>query len=218
MNAAPMYANCTRYSGRTSTFAPASSSSTGLPGSGTSTAIAGLCTPLIRLTWNSDAASSAPVDPAETSASASPPPTAFAARTIEASSFERTANAGSSSFVISTPPNSSTGMPARRAPSATRSGPPSAPCTSTATGFGLVVVVVVMVVLRLGREHLTTGVRPAVQADAMRQPRLAALRASTHAGRRDLVLRAALIRARMGLSLLWDGHGTRQSSYAEYTA
>jgi len=64
-----------------------------------------------------------------------------------------------------------------------------------------------MIVLRLGHEYLTTGVRPAVQADAMRQPRLTALRASTQAGRRDLVLRAALVRARMGLSLLRDGHG-----------
>ncbi len=160
--------------------------------------------------WKSDAASSAPVAPADTSASASPAPTAFAARTTDASSFERTAIAGSSSFVISDPPKSSTGVPARRAPSATRSGPPSAPLVSTATG--LVLVVMVVIVLLLGHEHLTTRVRPAVHADAVRQPRLAALRACTQAGRRDLVLRAALVGARMGLSLLWDGHETGQSS------
>jgi hypothetical protein len=35
-------------------------------------------------------------------------------------------------LVISSPSNSSTGVPARRAPSATRSGPPSAPLMSTA--------------------------------------------------------------------------------------
>ena len=41
MKPAPMYANWTRCSGRTSTFAPASSSSTGPPGIGISTASAG---------------------------------------------------------------------------------------------------------------------------------------------------------------------------------
>src|SRR5512132_2126893 len=41
MNAAPMCANCTRCSGRTSTLAPASSSRNGEPGTGTSTASAG---------------------------------------------------------------------------------------------------------------------------------------------------------------------------------
>src|SRR5688500_10068056 len=152
----------------------------------------------MRLTWKSDAASSAPVDPADTSASASPAPTAFAARTTDASGFERTAKAGSSSFEIPSPPNSSTGVPASRAPSATRSGPPSAPLVSTATG--LVLVVVVMLVLRLGHEHLTAGVRPAVHADAMRQARRAATRTGAQARRRDLVLRAALVGPGVGLS------------------
>ena len=41
MNAAPMWANWTRCSGRTSTLAPASSSRNGAPGTGTSTASAG---------------------------------------------------------------------------------------------------------------------------------------------------------------------------------
>ena len=72
----------------------------GLPGSGSSTAIAGRWTPLMRLTKSVAAASSAPVEPAETSASASPAPTAFAAWTIDASGFERTAGPASSPALI----------------------------------------------------------------------------------------------------------------------
>ena len=50
MNAAPMWANWTRCSGRTSTFAPQSSSRNGRPGTGTSTASAGRWTPRARFT------------------------------------------------------------------------------------------------------------------------------------------------------------------------
>ena len=49
MKQAPMYANCTRCSGRASTLAPASRRSTGPPGIGSSTASAGRCTPRRRL-------------------------------------------------------------------------------------------------------------------------------------------------------------------------
>ena len=72
MNAAPMCANWTSISGRTSTFAPASSSRNGLPGTGIMIASAGRWTPRTRLKPNSDAASAAPVEPPQTSASASP--------------------------------------------------------------------------------------------------------------------------------------------------
>src|SRR5919108_1424813 len=75
----PIYANCTRWSGRTSTLAPASSSRTGPPGIGSRTASAGRNTPCRRLTESVAAASVGPVLPADTSASARPSPTARAA-------------------------------------------------------------------------------------------------------------------------------------------
>jgi len=61
MKAAPMCANWTRCSGRTATLAPASSSRNGAPGTGTTIASAGRCTPRARLKRNSDAARAAPV-------------------------------------------------------------------------------------------------------------------------------------------------------------
>src|SRR4051794_32571789 len=156
MNAAPMCANWTRCSGRTSTLAPASSSRNGAPGTGTTIASAGRCTPRARLNVNSDAANAAPVDPPETSASASPAATAATARTIEESGLPRTARAGSGALAIDsgasatdTPsgtapisaagPNKITRRPpaaARAAPRATSAGPRSAPLTSTATVRG----------------------------------------------------------------------------------
>src|SRR6185312_13625896 len=56
MNAAPMCANWTRCSGRTSTLAPASSRRNGEPGTGTSTASAGRWMPLPRLIRKREAA------------------------------------------------------------------------------------------------------------------------------------------------------------------
>ena len=67
LKAAPMWANWTRCSVRTSTFAPASRNSVGRPGTGSSTATAGRCTPGSRLMCRSPAASAAPVEPAVTS-------------------------------------------------------------------------------------------------------------------------------------------------------
>ena len=101
---------------------------------------------------NSAAASAAPVEPPETSASASPLATACAARTIEDSGCARAAAAGLGSLAIdsgasitSIPgpaapssaagPNSSTRTPwaaAMFAPAATSAGPRSAPLASTA--------------------------------------------------------------------------------------
>ena len=102
MNAAPMCANWTSISGRTSAFAPASSSRNGLPGTGMTIASAGRWTPRARLKPNVDAASAAPVEPPETSASASPATIAATACTIEASFSRRTARAGSGSLAIDT--------------------------------------------------------------------------------------------------------------------
>src|SRR5919108_4853281 len=79
MNAAPMWANWTRCSGRTSTLAPQSRSNTGPLGTGRSTARAGLWTPLIRLMLQVAAARVGPVLPADTRASARPSATERAA-------------------------------------------------------------------------------------------------------------------------------------------
>ena len=57
-------------------------------------------TPGSRRTWRSEAASIAPVFPAETTASASPSPTALTARTSDESGFARTASAGFSCISI----------------------------------------------------------------------------------------------------------------------
>ena len=223
MNAAPMCANWTRCSGRTSTLAPASSSRNGLPGTGTMIASAGRCTPRARLKVNSEAASAAPVEPPLTSASASPAATAATARTIEDSGVRRTARAGSGSLAIETGasttetpsgtgpisaagPNRSTRTPpaaARAAPRATSAGPRSAPLTSTATVMRSVIVIVIVVV---HVHDLATGVEPAVRAHAVRTARPAALRAAVHRGSGDLVLRPSLRGTCVRLLLLGDGH------------
>src|SRR3954447_14405101 len=222
MNAAPMCANWTRCSGRTSTLAPASKSRNGAPGTGTMMASAGRCTPRARLNVNSDAASAAPVEPPLTSASASPSATARTARTIEESGLPRTARAGSGSLAIetgasttSTPgtsPSSAAGpyritrippAAARAAPRATSTGPLSAPLTSTATVTGSVVVIVIVVV---HVHDLAPGVEPAMRADPVRTARPVALRAAVHRRSSDLVLCPALRGARVRLLLLGNGH------------
>ena len=91
-----MWANWTSISGRGSTFAPASISVIGPPTAGSTAASPGRRTPGMRRIENVDAASSAPVEPAETAACAQPSRTADAATTIDDSGFERTAPAGSS--------------------------------------------------------------------------------------------------------------------------
>src|SRR3954470_23020236 len=216
-----MYANCTSHSGRESTFAPQSRSSTARPGTGTRTATAGRCTPRIRFRWKSPAASAAPVEPGVTNAPARPSFTARAACTIEESGFARTACAGSSSLVTATgasttfsKPSSSaagpktvTGTPARRPPSATFRGPRSAPFASSA----ITVAMLVVETGAAGGHDLAPAVVPARRADAVREHRGVALRARLQPRRRDLVLRAALVRARVGLLLLRDGHSGGES-------
>ena len=85
-----MYANWTRCSGLASAFAPASMSTLRPRFVGITIAIPGRCTPGSRRMCRSDAASIAPVFPAETTASASPFATARTARTSDESGFERT--------------------------------------------------------------------------------------------------------------------------------
>ncbi len=91
-NAAPMNANWTRCSGRTSALAPTSSSVTGSPGHREREGEGRREMPGSRRMWKSPAASAVPVEPAATSASASPAATARAARwTIEESGSWRVA-------------------------------------------------------------------------------------------------------------------------------
>ena len=96
----PMCANWSRCSGRASAFAPESSSTDGPFLAGITTAIAGRATPGSRRSSRKLAASIAPVFPAETTASASPSPTARQATTSELSGFDLTASAGFSSIAI----------------------------------------------------------------------------------------------------------------------
>src|SRR3954447_1241603 len=181
--------------------------------------------PLARLTSNRPAASAAPVEPAETNASASPAATARAAWTIEASGVERAARAGSGALAIETGasttrtcpgtspissagPKRIAGTPACAAPSATSRAPRSAPLASTATVAVMAALVIVVVRVLAGRrDDLAPPVRAAHGADAMRAARAVARRARVQRGRRDLVLRAALARASVRLLLLGDGHG-----------
>ena len=118
---APMWANWSRCSARASAFAPASSSTEGPSRAGSETAIAGRSTPGRRRRWSSPAASTAPVFPAETIASASPSATARMAETSVESGFDRTASVGLSAISITSsasrrgrPPVSSPGGPTIR--------------------------------------------------------------------------------------------------------
>ena len=86
---------------RLSAFAPESMRTDGRNRAGITTAIAGRRTPGSRRMWSSPAASIAPVFPAETTASASPAPTARHAATRLESGFARTASAGFSCIAIS---------------------------------------------------------------------------------------------------------------------
>ena len=148
-NTAPMCANCSRCSARASAFAPASSKTDGPSRAGRETAIAGRNTPGRRRRCIRPAASTAPVFPADTIASASPSATARTAETSVESGFDRTASVGFSAISItstagrsgkpfvSSPggPMMSTSIPsaaAATAPATTSSGPLSPPSASTA--------------------------------------------------------------------------------------
>ena len=96
----PIWANWSRCSARASAFAPESSRTEGPSRAGITTAIAGRSTSGRRRMWKSPAASVAPVFPAETTASASPAPTARHARTSELCGFARTASTGFSCISI----------------------------------------------------------------------------------------------------------------------
>ena len=117
---------------------------------------------------------------------------------------------------LRSPPRDRTGSrgcrPARRsaAPAATSAGPRSAPPASTAT------VTIDAATQRVGSSagaiDLTPAVAAADGADAVGSPGAVALRALVVGRCRDLVLGAALGRARVGLLLLGDGHRTAEAS------
>src|SRR6185503_4238636 len=58
----------------------------------------------------------------------------------------------------------------------------------------------------VGDDDLTTRIRPAGRADAVRQPRAVAVRALVEARRRNGVVSATLVAAGTRLALLRDGH------------
>ena len=94
---APIMPNCSRFSGRDSALAPASISTQGWSRAGSGTAMPGRCTPFTRPIVSSDAASMAPVEPAEIAPAARPSRTIRQAVTIDDPGLARTAAAGSSS-------------------------------------------------------------------------------------------------------------------------
>src|SRR6266540_1815794 len=220
---APMCANWSRSLGRASAFAPESMRTDGPRRDGIVTAIAGRRTPRTRRSSSRHAASIAPVLPAETTARASPSPTARHAATRELFGLARTASVGFSSMAMtsgasisSRPCVSSSFGPtttgetasdaAASAPATISSGPRSPPMASTATR-----------IMRLGdrsaeRLDVAAAVRVARRTDPVRTLGTAALRADVQARRLDLVLRATLIAACLRGFFLGDGHGTAECS------
>ena len=201
-----MWANCSRCSARASAFAPASSSTDGPSRAGSETAIAGRSTPGRRRRWSSPAASTAPVFPAETIASASPSATARTAETRVESGFDRTASVGLSAISITSSAGRErqaarvepgraddehvdpVGSRLRRRRPRPRQGPLSPPSASTAIRG--------KTYLRsLDAEGLDLAplVRTAGRADVVRPLRRAALRARVDARSFDLVLRPPLV-------------------------
>src|SRR5437868_2010813 len=96
----PIRANCTRYSGRASALAPASSSRQQAVAVGITAPIAGRSTPGIRCNPKRPAAITAPLLPALTKPAARPSSTIVQARTIDEFFLVRTACAGCSSMAI----------------------------------------------------------------------------------------------------------------------
>jgi hypothetical protein len=178
---------------------------------------AGGPTPGIRRISSSEAASIAPVLPAETTASAFPSPTERQATTSELFGLVRTESVGFSSIAIrsgasisSSPWVSTSRGPtmtgwtvseaASTAPATTSSGPRSPPMASTATRI---------IGLRSGsaeRLDVAAAIGVARRADPVRALGPAALRTDVQPRRLDLVLRSALVAAGLGSFLLWDGH------------
>ena len=217
--------------GPASAFAPASMRTLRPRFVGMTIAIPGRCTPGRRRMCSSDAASIAPVFPAETTASASPSATARTARTSDESGFEPDRVDRMVVHVdrlgrLDEP--ETVGLEARRAeedrldvgeaaaaaPATISSGARSPPRASTATrdhGRRL---------RRVEAERLDVPalVRLAVRADAMRPLRLPAGRADLNARRGERVLGAALVAPRPGCLSLRDGHERLRTIAAAFSS
>ena len=163
--------------------------------------------------------------PAETTASASPSPTARHAATSELSGFARTASTGFSCIAISSGASTSSSPPVSRprgpnstgsivlraassAPATISSGPRSPPMASTATRAGLSQG---LRSRRSERLDLAPAVRLARRAHAVRLLRLVADRALVDAGRLQAMRRPPLVAARLRLSALRNCHDRPRS-------
>ena len=227
--AAPMNANCTRISGRTSAFAPTSSSVTGRPGTGSVSASAGRWTPGARRMCSCPATSAAPVEPLQTSACARPSATARAACTIDASGVAahgahrvgvlRDRERGVDDLdAVAGPAEVRRGAEQQHA-HALRGGEARGGGNLSRSEIGAVGVdrddrhlsVVVIVVVLARSDDLATRVRAAHRAHAMRPAGALAARARVDRGRSHLVLRAALGGAAVRLLLLWEPASAREA-------
>ena len=227
-----MCANWTRCSGRTSTLAPASSSRNGAFGTGTTIASAGRCTPRARLK-REQRGGQRRAGRAAGDERVGPPlgdrldgahdrrvgRAADGARRIRVLG-DRDRRVDDLDALRTRRPARRPGRTAARAcrrqrPARRRAPPRQDPGRRRSRrprrspSAGALVVVVVIVVVRDVHDR-ATAVAAAVRAHPVRAARLVALRAGVHRGRGDLVLRAALARARMRLLLLRNGHGRRR--------
>ena len=200
MNAAPMWANWTRCSGRhLDVGAHVEQQDRGL-GTGTTIASAGRWMPGARLKWNSAGGERGAGRAAGDERVGAALGDGLGGLDDRGLRRRRTARAGSGSLAIETGASTiSTPSACRRSRRRARTaapvspvpplarlrarpprGPRSAPFASTATVTGLVVVIVVV---RAGHvDHLTPPVAAAMRAHAVRPARLVALRAGVHDG------------------------------------
>ena len=174
--------------------------------------------------WNRPAASIAPVFPAETTASASPSPTARQAATSELSGFARTASTGFSCIAITSGASTSSRPCVSRPAGPKRIGSICVGGGLERAGDDLVGAAIAahgvdgdadrIVKLRSRRSErldLAAAVRLAGRADAVRPLRLVADRALVHARRLQAMRRPPLVAAGLRLSALRDCHGRARS-------
>ena len=219
----PMTANWAKCSGLTSRLAPTSSTTVGVP-SGKMAAIAGRATPLILPMTKAEAASAAPVDPADTIPTASPSATRPAATITDAPFLDRIAAAGSSAISMtsgawttgSRPSNSSRRAPSTASsPTRTTSTPRSAASRAPETvSCGAWSPPIASRAIRamtepppLARNDLPALVRPALRAHAVRKLGRVALRTTRGLGSRHLPRRLPPPGTGTGHLLLGNRHG-----------
>src|SRR5664280_564939 len=230
-----MTANCSRFCGLQSTFAPTSRIRVSRASPGTGVASAGRSTPGIVPMISFAATIAAPEFPAVTNAHASPSRTSRAASAIEEPRLPRTGAVGGSSIattsaastisrLFGTPPvcsswrRSTASRPTRRtrtpncrtastAPATVAAGAWSPPIASRATAPETA-----FVMPRPGSgdlldvQDLTALVHATVLAHAVRLLRLEAVRAYRLGRLGQVIMRPPLVAARLGMTTLWVGH------------